>query len=145
MKVDWTTDSAGVMRGFNYHDSGLVGLEWAETRYLRIRLLSPNGISTVELTDLEVVTLREVWDGAIVSEIFAWPISAVPETVWDMSDGAWHVLLSWRTRQSDERLAAAQITKRRPSGLLVQVLTSYGGAIAAVCENINVSTENSAG
>jgi hypothetical protein len=143
MKVDWTTDSAGVMLGFSYHDSSLAGLEWAETRYLRIRLLSRDSINTVELCDLDTVSLQQVWNGAIISEIFAWPITAVPDTVWDMSDGAWHVLLSGRSHRSDEKPAAAQIIKRRPSAFLVQVMTSYGGTIAAVCEKINVSTEAS--
>jgi hypothetical protein len=141
MKLDWTTDSSGVMLGFSYHDSSLVGLEWVQTSYLRIRLLTPNGINTVELCDLDTVSLQQVWNGAIISEIFAWPITAVPDAVWDMSDGAWHVLLSGRTKGSDERLTATQIMKRNPSAFLVQIMTSYGGTIAAVCEKINVSTE----
>src|SRR6266852_57614 len=45
MKVDWTTDGAGQMLGFSYHDASLVGLEWEEKRYLRIRLATPDGVN----------------------------------------------------------------------------------------------------
>jgi len=141
MKIDWTTDEAGLIRGFSYHDSGLVGLEWSGSRYLRLRLSTPDGVTTVEFGELDTVTFQEIWNGAIVSDIFVWPVVAVPETVWDMSDGAWSVLLSGRTYRSDEKSVAAQIIKRKPSAFLVQVLNSYGGSIAAVCEKIEVSTE----
>lgn len=43
--------------------------------------------------------------------------------------------------QSQERSAAAKIVQRKPSALLVHVLTSYGGTIAAVCDKIDVSVE----
>lgn len=140
MKINWTTDSAGSVLGFSYHDAILTGLEWAESSYFRMRLSQPHGTTTIELTDLDTLTLQ-VWNGAIISDIFVWPVGAVPETVWNMGDGAWHVLLSGRVRSSDERLAAAQIIERRPTALLIHVLTSYGGTIVAVCENIDVSVE----
>lgn len=145
MKVDWTTDGAGQMLGFSYHDASLIGLEWVEKRYLRARLAMPDGVNTMELCDLDTVTLQQVWNGLIVSDILAWRVNAVPETAWDMSDGAWHVLFSGRVHASDERSLADQIIRRKPSAFLVQVLSSYGGSLAAICENINVWTETSAG
>jgi hypothetical protein len=140
MKIDWTTDGEGLIRGFSYHDSNLIGLEWLGSQYLRLTLSTLHGITTVEFDELDTVTVRDVWDGAIVSEIFVWPVTAVPEKVWEVSDGAWSVLLSGRTHRSDEKMAAAQIMKRKPSAFLVQVLNSHGGEIAVVCGKITVST-----
>lgn len=145
MNVDWTTDDAGRMIGFSSHDARMVGLEWDQMSYLRIKLAPVSGeVNTVELRDLEMVTLNEVWNGAILLDVSAWPVTAVPETVWNVSDGAWHVLLSGRTHRSDERSVADRLIKRKPSAFLVHFSFSYGGDIAAICEKITVSTEETA-
>lgn len=141
MKIDWTTDTAGRMLGFGYHDASLTGLEWEDKRHLRLTFATPGGITTVEMSDLDTVTLRDVWNGLIVSDMFAWPITSVPEAVWDIADGAWHSLLAGRVHKADERSKAAEIIRRKPSGFLVQVLSSYGGTLAAVCGSITVRTE----
>lgn len=145
MKIDWTTDSTGMMRGFSYHDSSLIGLELFENRYLRLTLSTPESLVKLELADLDTVTLEDVWNVPIVSDIFAWPVGAVPTAVWDNSDGPWYVLLSGRTRDAEKiKAEAARIIKRRPEAFLVQILSSYGGTIAAVCEKISVWTEGPA-
>lgn len=141
MKIDWTIDSTGQMRGFSYHDGSLETLEWVKKRYIRMRIAAVDGsISVVELCDLDTVALQ-LWEGAIISDLFAWSIDAVPDVQWNTNDGAWHALLSGRTGRSDKRSAAAEIVKRKPTAFLVQVLTSYGGTMAVVCESINVSKE----
>jgi len=141
MKIDWTTDKAGLIQGFSYHDYKLVRLKWLDSRYLRLTLSGSDGITIVEFGGLDTVTAQDILDGTIVSDIFVWPVKAVPETVWETIGGAWSVLLSGRTHRADKKSVAAQIMKRKPSAFLVQVLNSYGGAIAAVCEKIEVSTE----
>ncbi|WP_145927358.1 hypothetical protein [Bradyrhizobium neotropicale] len=137
MKVDWTTDSSGQMLGFSYHDAGLIALEWEDTRYFRMKLATVDGgVSRVELCDLDEVTLQDVWNGMIVSDIFAWPVTSVP------GDRPWHDLLTGRAHKPDIPSAAVEIMERKPSALLVNVLSSYGGTFAAVCGSINVWTEN---
>lgn len=96
MKVSWTTDSAGMMQGFSYHDAILTGLEFVDVSILRMRLSQPQGVTTIELSNLDMYTLT-VWNGAIIGEIFAWPVGDVPEAVWDIKDGAWYALLSGRS------------------------------------------------
>ncbi|MEO6839449.1 MAG: hypothetical protein ABI192_01660 [Bradyrhizobium sp.] len=92
-----------------------------------------------------MITLQAVWDGMIVSDIFAWHVANVPQTVWDLNDGAWPVLLSGHVHRPDQRLAAAETMKRKPSAFVVQVLSSYGGTFAADCGSISVWTEAATG
>jgi hypothetical protein len=146
MKIDWTTDNAGQMLGFSYHDARLVELEWREERFFRMKLTTTDGgTSIIELCDPHMITLQAVWDGMIVSDIFAWHVANVPETVWDLNDGAWPVLLSGRVHRPEQRSAVAEIMMRKPSAFVVQVLSSYGGTFAVVCGSINVWTEAAAG
>lgn len=142
MKVDWKVDDTGQMRGFSYHDGSLETLEWKKA-YLRLRIAAVDGsVSIVELRDLDSLMLQ-LWEGVIISDLFAWPIDAVPEEQWDMNDGAWRTLLSGRMGRSSLKAAAAEIVKRNPTAFLVQMLTSYGGTMAAVCKTINVAKETS--
>jgi hypothetical protein len=81
MKIDWTTDNAGQMLGFGYHVARLTELEWKEERFFRMRLATTDGgTSIVELCDLHMITLQAVWNGMIVSDIFAWRVANVQET-----------------------------------------------------------------
>ena len=145
MEIDWTSDTAGRMLGFGYHDANLVGLEWEDKRQLRMMLATASDVTTVELRDLDIITFREIWNGMIISDIFVWPVANVPEVVWNIEDGAWHTLLAGRVRKTDERSSAAEIIKRSPSAFLIQVLASYGGTLAAVCGSITVCTNPPAG
>jgi hypothetical protein len=108
-------------------------LELFESRYLRLTLSTPQGLVKLELNDLDTVTLEEIWNVPIVSDIFAWPVGAAPARVWDTSDGPWYVLLSGRAHNAEQvKAGAARIIKRRPEAFLVQILNSYGGTISAV-------------
>jgi len=90
----------------------------------------------VVLNGLHEYNVVEMWDGAIVSELFVWNVGSVPDEAWNTPDSGWNALFAKRVRSPDDRRAAEKIVRANPKAFLVQLACSYGGSVAAVCESI---------
>jgi hypothetical protein len=141
-EIAWRADENGMLLGDRAHDSTLVkflvsdaGIEFGMKRL-------SGDVVTVELSGVADFTVQELWKGAIVSEFWVWNVASVPETSWATPDSAWNVFFSNRvTRPDERRQEAARIARARPEAFLVQLASSYGGAVAVICDHINVFEE----
>jgi hypothetical protein len=89
-----------------------------------------------DLSGVQELTIAELWNGAIVSGIYAWQVSAVPEATWGMPDSGWGALFRNRVSAAHAGVLVQRIQARQPEPWLFQVECSYGGLIATVCATI---------
>jgi hypothetical protein len=139
-EIPWRTDEHGILLGARVHDANLVKLMISkESIEFGIRRLSGDFV-TVELAGLRRFTVRELWSFPIVSEFWVWKVGSVPDASWDIPDGPWNVLFSteWSKERSIAKREAAKIAETMPDSFLVQLACSYGGAVAAVCDQIRI-------
>ena len=153
-KLDWTTDYNGMMLGLRIHDSSILSISYTpgESAVLQSRRLDGE-IVLIELNHLQDF-YAELWDGAIVSDVWVWKVDAAPAPQASDIDFGWNKL--YRTRCSDRNIddavnrrsiedAANRKIKDFPESFLVQVSTLYGGDIVAVCKDILVFEIKNAG
>ena len=127
-----------MLLGARVHDSHLLNVMISEgTLKFGMRRLSGDVVA-VELFGLGEFTIRELWNGAIVSELWVWKLRSVPDSCWNIPDAAWNILFSHRLKVPDAKREAAKIALARPESFLVQLACSYGGNVAAVCDRIGV-------
>src|SRR5690242_18524709 len=91
----WQTDDRGMLRGVRYHDGVLESLDYSAGDRIRLKIRATSG----ELLFVEVAGLAdafvELWAGNIISDIFVWPVAAVPLAL-SVSDSPWNTLLRGR-------------------------------------------------
>jgi hypothetical protein len=137
-EIAWRADENGMLLGARVHDSHLIKLVVSDAGLeFGMRRISGD-IVTVELSGLAELTVRELWNGAIVSEFWIWNVGSVPEACWSIPDSGWNVIFSKRLKMEDAKREAAKIALARPESFLVHLACSYGGAVAAVCDRIGV-------
>src|SRR5215469_3464910 len=94
-ETKWQTDESGMVRGVRYHDGSLESLEYVADDHIRVRIRATSGellfVTVVGLADAFV----ELWAGGIISYIFVWPVTAVPQA-FHASDTPWNTLLRGR-------------------------------------------------
>jgi hypothetical protein len=137
--LEWRTDLNGMILGARVHDGTLTRFELAEAVDTKIEIRRISGELVVfVLSGLGEWSVLELRDGAIVSEVFAWRTSVVPETTWLTGDSGWSALYRGLLPEQDARQRAAQIVRQRPNAWLFQIGFSYGGILAAVCDSITI-------
>lgn len=95
-EIAWRTDENGMLVGARAHDSTLVKFVVSEASLeFEMRRLSGD-IVGVELFGVREFSIAELWNGAIVSEFWAWNVRSVPEASWSTPDSAWNILFSNR-------------------------------------------------
>jgi hypothetical protein len=134
-KLIWKTNSVGIIQGAAVHDSHLIDLV-RSSHGLSFRAKRVTGDTVLfELEDLNILKL-ELWEGVIISEIYAWNVTEYPENSWVDPDNAWNLLFS--DRAYDTKGEAEKLIKERPKSLLVHVACSYGGVVVAVCSRLSI-------
>jgi hypothetical protein len=127
-----------MLLGASVHDGHLIRLLVSDGLLeFRIRNLSGD-LFTVELSGVGEFTIRELWNGAIVSKFWVWKVGSVPDVSWSIPDSAWNILFSNRLTMLDAKRQAAKIALAKPESFLVEFACSYGGAAAAVCDRIAI-------
>jgi hypothetical protein len=140
--VNWTTDEEGELRGASFHDGNIVGFRASDDiQEFAIRNTSGQ-IVTIRLSKVLMFTVGQFWDGAIVANVNVWPIAKVPDSSWNLEDGAWSVLLAGRARKEDMRPWAERIASKYSDTMLVQVSCSYGGSFCALCRSMDVRVDS---
>lgn len=143
LELTLATDQHGMLTGARAHDGILVDSRFSTSTfsYLKIRRLD-GGIAEIEMHGVSEFTINQLWNNAVVGDIFLWKVDAVPEICWDVPGSGWNALLYERavTPVVDlRREAAARIVKDRPNAFLMTVDFSYGGdrgGIALVCDRV---------
>ncbi|KFB67098.1 hypothetical protein [Candidatus Accumulibacter vicinus] len=142
-QLELHSDEYGRIYGAQIHDSRLEEFAFSDSRdALCIRLRGVTGKRTkVQLRGIVQLTVADLWNGAILSDIYVWKVSAVPDASWEIPDSAWNVLFTERATKEDALRLAKQIANEHPDAYLAQFECSYGGAIACVCDQIELYDE----
>jgi hypothetical protein len=136
--VTWKAEASGALSGVAIHDGSLIDFHSSATGQ---SYLIRNGLSQIveiELTGVSEFNVLRFWQGAISSEVFVWKLAVVPPHLWAVADGAWNTLFEGRASLEDAKIAAARLVQTKPEAFLFQLLCSYGGAFAAICDNVAV-------
>ncbi|MGJ7902522.1 hypothetical protein [Lysobacter sp. 1R34A] len=137
-KLNFGTSDSGLLLDSFVHDRVLElfcieksdgRLEWRSAGGAHMALL---------LGGIELYKVRDLRDGAILSEIYVWPVVAVPESSWFVPDSVWGLIFENDYSGRDAKSAVAGLQKSRPDLWAVQVGFCYGGAMAFVCEELNL-------
>lgn len=138
-EIGWYTDESGRMLGTGIHDAELFAFSTSSPGKMRLDLRQTARLLRADFLGVREITIAELWERAILSEIFVWKAGSVPEETWSIPDGGWRALFRNRLSVADARRAALAIAARRPEPWLVQITCSYGGSIAIVCDSIHIS------
>ncbi len=129
------------LTGFRVHDANVIGACYGDEGPFVLAIRRVDEVVTrIAFIDVTQFGFREFRNGAIISDIFVWPVAEAPTSASTHEDGAWaivfgnHLPLSHLPAEM-ERVAAAGMSK-----YLVAVETSYGGGIAVLCNDIDVDT-----
>ena len=140
-ELEFTMAPDGSVRGVSLHDGVISGIEIAESfQIFSIRSVD-GGLVRLKLKDVRLFTVLDFWNGAIISDVWVWPIDQVPLDVWAVDDGAWPILLSGRANKSDAHRLAEHYVKTLPGALMVQISCSYGGQFATLCHHLGIEHE----
>lgn len=138
-EIIWKNDDSGRVIGANIHDGQVVEYEFSSNKnnfHLGVRSLSGDLIR-IELSGLREIRV-DLFMGPIVSDVYTWTVDAAPTHTWEIPDSAWNVLFSSQMKLENAKKAAEKIIRDNPKSILIQVECSYGGAIAAVCDQVTI-------
>src|SRR5262245_52904345 len=98
-EVPWRIDENGMLLGARIHDGAVVRLAVVDNVSLELAVRRLSGdVVMIRLLGLREFNLREMWNGAIVSELFVWKVGSVPDEHWSIPDGGWNTLFAHRLR-----------------------------------------------
>jgi hypothetical protein len=136
--VSWSTDAHGDLRGVSFHDGTIVGSSVTEAAIVFLVRNTSDDVVKFTLSGVHAFTMRNLCSGAIVGDICVWPSKQVPESEWMARDGVWPVLLKERVTDGGVRGEAQRLVDAYPDALMLQILCSYGGDFAALCDRFDV-------
>lgn len=137
--MKWSLDKNAQVNNVPLHDSVLVETSILNKESIELVFRNTAGhLIKVSANKIHHINFR-YWGAIILSEIFVWPVSAVPENTWEIPDSGWNALFSESFLSSEPRLEAKRIMLAHPSASLVVFGVSYGGGLAVVCENLDIN------
>ena len=136
--VTWKAEASGILSGVAIHDGSLIDFHSSATGQSFLIRNALAQIVAIELTGVTEFNVLRFWQGAICSEVFVWKLAAVPTHLWAVADGAWTTLFAGRASLADAKVAAARLVQTKPEACLFQLLCSYGGAFAAICDDVAI-------
>lgn len=137
-KLNFKTSDSGLLLESFVHDRVLElfcieksdgRLEWQSASGAHMALL---------LGGIELYKVRDLGVGAILSEIYVWPVVSVPESSWLVPDSVWRLIFEGDYLGGDAKSTVAELQKSRPNLWAVQIGFSYGGAMAFICEELDL-------
>lgn len=138
-EVTWNTDANGMLLGARAHDGLIADLSYSKN-LLSVRVKRVAGDFVLfefdEVTELNLT----FWEGSILSEVFAWKLDAFAGDASLSSENAWKFL--YRERAVDLTREVERTIKKKPKSMLIHLLCSYGGEIAAICNRVTIYQES---
>jgi hypothetical protein len=130
------TDQHGRIRGQGIHDATVHSFRFVCDERFDVCLRGLDGQDRwIHLLDIRNIGFKDVVNGLIVSDVFAWAIKDLSEANVGVRD-AWRVLLGGNYREEDLHGAITRTKVRYASFFLVFFESSYGGSIAAISREI---------
>ncbi len=133
----------GDAAGISFHDSVLVEFcYFAHTKQMRLGFESAGKGKERSLVlgdEVLMLNVLSLWEGTIVSQVTARPISSLSIEPQNQADGVgWGGLFLNRLRKIDYTQKAEWYVDNYPDALLLEVCSSYGGHIFALAENFKI-------
>ena len=130
-------DIHGMILGPAIHDSTLTAFSLSQPAGLDASFRRVSGeIVRAHFANIHEINFVNVRQQMIVSEIWAWKLETAPIALI-IEDSAWRILFLGYVAFADIEKEIARRVKKYPGALLVQISSSYGGTIAAICERIH--------
>jgi hypothetical protein len=99
-------------------------------------------ITYINLIGISDMNIENICNRSIISDVYLWKINNLPDG-WDVVDSAWKTLFADRCRPEDIKEMQKKIVMKKNGLYLVYVECSYGGAIAVICERVEIFKESS--
>jgi len=136
-------DDSGRVRGFSLHDGRVVGFSFRDDEAFSFDVRRVDS-STVTVTFLRVTRFgaRGFRNGAIILDVTAWPSHSVPSEQAAHAEGAWAVLFGNDIALASLPSAIKPILDAGEASFLALIECSYGGTLALLCSDIEVTEKS---
>jgi hypothetical protein len=135
-------NAAGQVTGFRIHDAVVTAFSYEDGAELTLRVRRVDGTrARVVFRGVGEVGTNCFRAPAIISDIFAWSPSKTPPTALTWVHGAWNVFFAGELRAESLEKAVRGIISRNKHQHVVLVECSYGGVLAAMCNDIELIEE----
>jgi hypothetical protein len=137
MKIsNLTVDKHSRLVGIGVHDAIVQAFRYEQGRNIDICLRDASGVDRwISLSNVARLGMRDIVNGTIISSIFCWELLNSPMQQIDQCEG-WRVLLGGNYLESDLSVLTSNLRATYESKFFVFFESSYGGTIAAICEEI---------
>lgn len=137
-EIAWGNDGGGMLLGARAHDARLISLEFMNRCLLRLIFKRVDG-TEVELSyeGVQEISLRQIWDDSIVSDIFIWSVGNVPSS--QSIDAGWNALFQGRAGPKDLNEDIRKIIDRDRSQFLSLIGFIHGASAAVVCKSLSIT------
>lgn len=140
-KTDWQVDQVGRLCNYSVHDAHLAELAISEKEKVVLLLEGGSKVRTrIVLSKIHELNVT-VYNGITVSNVYIWPVNAVPSATWSVPDQAWNSLFAGPYGSKEPRRESERIASMKPESFLFQLDSAYGGGIVAVCDSISISED----
>jgi hypothetical protein len=135
LNIDNRFDNFGRVRGAGIHDATVVGFTYAlDARFTLILSACDGSNSNLSFDKVEEIGFSNFTKGAIVSDIFCWPLKALDVT--PAIREAYSILASENYVENDCVRDIDRLATKYSDSLLVYISCSYGGDVALVCKEV---------
>ncbi|WP_145640245.1 hypothetical protein [Neorhizobium alkalisoli] len=139
--MNFSTDDRGRLALGGIHDSTITQFSLdAAAKRIGIQCLSDAGIITdFAATSLYTLNISALWEGSVISDIFVWDFTDVPDDYLFDPEIGWRHLFEGRIDDRNQLLAQIERYKERlPKAKLVSIGCSYGGNISFLCQELRI-------
>jgi len=137
MALDFDRDGRVRCRGI--HDAMLLALKIEKDERIQIETAADTVNLSISLRGVVEFNVSNMCNGSIILDLFCWNVSEVPSNI-EIYDNAWNILYSSRYKAEDINYLAKKKMELFPDKFLVHLSCSYGGDLAAICKNIEITS-----
>lgn len=135
---DYSVDEFGRLSTHGIHDAVVQEFHFISGQSLTIRLRGALGEQTLVSCQRPVkLGFKDVLEGTIVSDIFCWRMYE-KIAIEGVIEEAFRVLESGHFREADFYRFSSSLAQKHTGKFLVLIDSSYGGAMATICEEIQI-------
>ncbi len=136
--ISWSIDQFGRIMGPRLRDGYLTGVWYSEGQRLKLQIQNlANERIEIEFLEIIEMNITQLCNGAIISDVSLWKVNSTP-VAWNVPDSAWNILFSERYGLAGAQEKARKLAREHPYFWLAQVECSYGGAMAAICNRVEI-------
>jgi hypothetical protein len=136
----WSADQHGYIYDAYVHDGTIIGVHYLDNAFLKVTIKCAGGeIIHICANNISDMNIHDICHGSIVASARIWKCSDAPgytERVFS----PWSILYFDRCHKENINLEASRFSIAHPDAFIFLIDCCYGGAIAAICDNITIQT-----